>query len=59
MQFLRVKMGKTNPGTIRNTHIMEELRMEDIQNQQMEIDRDGSDISKEWIGTEYQKDYWK
>jgi hypothetical protein len=33
--------------------------MEDTQNQPREIDWDDLDISKEWTGTEYQKDYWK
>jgi hypothetical protein len=33
MKFLRAIMGKTKKDSIRNAHIREELRMEDIQNQ--------------------------
>jgi hypothetical protein len=33
MKFLRAIMGKTKRDRIRNVHIREEVRMEDIQNQ--------------------------
>jgi hypothetical protein len=52
-------MGKIKRDRIRNAHIREELRMEDVQNQ-----IEGNRLRwfghvKEWMNTEYQGDYWK
>jgi hypothetical protein len=63
-KFLRAMMGKTKRDRIRNAHIREELRMEDIQNQ-----IEGNKLRlfghvKKWLMKEYQKitvneDDWK
>jgi hypothetical protein len=57
MKFLRAIMGKTMKDRIRNAHIREELRMEDIQKQ-----IEGNRLRwlrhvKRMIGTEYKRDY--